>query len=199
VGRSLQSRLQRVANYGRIGFDWAPDNEVYITANIGQVKTNNQPIGGMNRPNLTIQCANPFVPASVQAACATAGITNFVYGTSNAALGNTQVYTDRRQYRFVAGAKGRQSVAGSDWTYDMYYEHGTNYSNIDVNNVMLSNRFNQAINATTLNGAIVCAIRSPVRMGVSRSTFSVAIRRRGPLATSCRTTARTNGPARLRT
>jgi len=157
VGRSLQSRLQRVANYGRIGFDWAPDNEVYVTANIGQVKTNNEPIGGMNRPNLTIQCANPFVLASVQAACATAGITNFVYGTSNAALGNTQVYTDRRQYRFVAGAKGRQSVAGSDWTYDMYYEHGTNYSNIDVNNVMLSNRFNQAINATTVNGAIVCA------------------------------------------
>ncbi|RMB28247.1 TonB-dependent receptor-like protein [Sphingomonas sp. PP-F2F-G114-C0414] len=157
AGRSLQSRLQRVNNYGRIGFDWAPDNEIYFTANIGQVKTNNQPVGGQNRPNLTIQCANPFVPASVQAACTTAGITNFQYGTSNAALGNTQVYTDRRQYRFVAGAKGRQSVAGSDWTYDMYYEHGTNYSNIDVNNVLLSNRFNQAINATTMNGAIVCA------------------------------------------
>ncbi|WP_243645622.1 TonB-dependent receptor [Sphingomonas sp. PP-CE-1G-424] len=157
AGRSLQSRLQRVNNYGRIGFDWAPDNEIYFTANIGQVKTNNQPVGGQNRPNLTIQCANPFVPASVQAACTTAGITNFQYGTSNAALGNTQVYTDRRQYRFVAGAKGRQSVAGSDWTYDMYYEHGTNYSNIDVNNVLLSNRFNQAINATTINGAIVCA------------------------------------------
>ncbi|TCP83631.1 TonB-dependent receptor-like protein [Sphingomonas sp. PP-CE-1A-559] len=157
AGRSLQSRIQRVNSYGRVGFDWAPDNEIYFSANIGQVKTNNQPVGGQNRPNLTIQCANPFVPTSVRAACGTAGITNFQYGTSNAALGNTQVYTDRRQYRFVAGAKGRQMVAGSNWTYDMYYEHGTNYSNIDVNNVLLSNRFNQAINATTLNGAIVCA------------------------------------------
>ncbi|WP_425530310.1 TonB-dependent receptor plug domain-containing protein [Sphingomonas longa] len=157
AGRSLQSRIQRVNSYGRIGFDWAPDNEIYFTGNIGQVKTRNQPVGGQNRPNLTIQCANPFVPALVQAACATAGITNFQYGTSNAALGNTQVHTDRRQYRFVAGAKGRQSVAGSDWTYDMYYEHGTNYSDIDVSNILLSNRFNQAINATTLNGAIVCA------------------------------------------
>jgi iron complex outermembrane receptor protein len=157
VGRSLQSRLQRFSNFGRIGFDWAPDSEIYVTANVAQVKTSNQPIGGQNRPNLTIQCANPFVPVSVQAACASAGITSFQYGTSNAALGSTKVFTDRRQYRFVAGAKGRQSVAGSDWTYDIYYEHGTNYSNIDVNNVLLSNRFNQAINATIVNGATVCA------------------------------------------
>lgn len=157
AGRTLQSKIQRVNSYGRIGFDFAPNGEIYATANIGQVKTSNQPVGGQNRPNLTIQCANPFVPALVQAACATAGITNFQYGTSNAALGSTQVFTDRRQYRFVAGAKGRQPVAGSEWSYDIYYEHGTNYSNIDVNNILLSNRFNQAINATTLNGAIVCA------------------------------------------
>ena len=157
AGRSLQSEIQRLNSYGRIGFDFAPDNEIYLSANIGQVKTQNQPVGGQNRPNLTIQCANPFVPASVSAACATAGITDFQYGTSNAALGNTQVRTDRRQYRFVGGAKGRQPVLGSDWSYDIYYAHGTNYSDIDVDNVLLSNRFNQAINATTLNGAIVCA------------------------------------------
>ncbi len=39
----------------------------------------------------------------------------------------------------------------------MYFEHGTNYTDVDVSNIMLSRRFNQAINATTLNGAIVCA------------------------------------------
>ncbi|WP_343525394.1 TonB-dependent receptor [Sphingomonas sp.] len=157
AGRSLQSKIQRVNSYGRIGYDFAPNGEIYGTINIGQVKTNNQPVGGQNRPNLTIQCANPYVPALVQAACATAGITNFQYGTSNAALGNSQVYTDRRQFRFVAGAKGREAVAGSDWSYDIYFEHGTNYTDVDVSNIMLSRRFNQAINATTLNGAIVCA------------------------------------------
>ncbi|WP_176400209.1 TonB-dependent receptor domain-containing protein, partial [Sphingobium sp. Z007] len=46
---------------------------------------------------------------------------------------------------------------GTDWTYDNYYTRGTNYSDIDVSNIMLSNRFNDAINATTLNGAVVCA------------------------------------------
>ncbi|WP_294252580.1 TonB-dependent receptor [uncultured Sphingomonas sp.] len=156
AGRSLKSAIERINGYGRAGFDIAPDNELYFTINIGQVKTNNQPVNGQNRPGLTLQCANPYVPALVQQACATAGITSFQYGTSNAALGNTRVYTDRRQYRFVLGGKGKLEVAGTPWSYDIYGEHGTNYTDIDVRNILLSRRFNQAIDATTLNGAIVC-------------------------------------------
>jgi len=157
AGRTLQSSIERINTYGRLGFDFSDNDELYFTFNYGQVKTQNQPVGGMNRPGLTIQCANPFVPASIKTACATAGITSFGYGTSNAALGNTQVKTDRRQYRGVIGAKGEFGLFGTDWTYDNYYTRGTNYSDIDVSNIMLSNRFNDAINATTLNGAIVCA------------------------------------------
>jgi iron complex outermembrane receptor protein len=157
TGRSLQSAIQRLVGYGRIGYDFADDNEIYATVNVGQVKTNNQPTNGANRPGLTIQCANPFVPASVQARCATAGITSFQYGTSNAILPNTKVFTDRRQYRFVVGAKGKFDVGGSDWTYDAYYERGVNKIAVDVENVLLTPHFNQAINAVTLNGQIVCA------------------------------------------
>ncbi|UUL83143.1 TonB-dependent receptor plug domain-containing protein [Sphingomonas qomolangmaensis] len=156
AGRSLKSGIERMNSYGRLGFDFLPNNEVYLSLSVSQVKTNNQPINGQNRPNLTIQCANPFVPASVSAQCATAGITSFRYGTSNAALGNTQVSTDRRQYRGVVGIKGALPVGGSDWNYDIYYQHGTTYADIDVDNILLSNRFNQAIDAVMLNGAIVC-------------------------------------------
>ncbi|WP_232494619.1 TonB-dependent receptor plug domain-containing protein [Novosphingobium kaempferiae] len=157
AGRSLQSSIERINGYGRIGYDFADDSEIYATFNFGQVKTQNQPVGGMNRPGLTIQCANPFVPALVKSACTSAGITSFTFGTSNAALGDTQVHTDRRQYRGVIGAKGRLEVLGTDWTYDAYYEHGVNYTDIDVSNILLTNRFNQAINATTIGGAVVCA------------------------------------------
>ncbi|GGB27368.1 TonB-dependent receptor [Sphingomonas metalli] len=156
AGRSLKSSIERINSYGRIGYEFMPDGEIYGTVNIGQVKTSNQPVNGQNRPGLTIQCSNPFVPQSIQTACTNAGITSFQYGTSNAALGNTKVHTDRRQYRFVAGAKGRLPVAGTDWTYDIYYQHGTNYTDIDVDNILLSNRFNQAIDAVTVNGVVVC-------------------------------------------
>lgn len=159
-GRSIKSAIERVNLYSRLGYDFAPNNEFYLTVNIGRVKTNNQPINGQNRPNLTIQCENPFVPQSVRTQCAAAGITSFRFGTSNAALGNTQVYTNRRQYRFVAGAKGEFPALGTEWTYDAYYEHGINYTDIDVKNILLSRRFDRAIDAISLNGVIVC--RDPV-------------------------------------
>jgi len=44
AGRSLKSAIERINGYGRAGFDIAPDNEIYFSANIGQVKTNNQPV-----------------------------------------------------------------------------------------------------------------------------------------------------------
>ena len=162
AGRTLQSSLERKNGYGRVGFDFADDDEIYVTANVAQVETHNQPINGMTRTNLTIQCNNPYLPASVQAMCASppngaAPITSFAYGTSNAILPNTQVYTDRRQYRFVLGADGGLNVMGKDWNYNGYYEHGVNFSDVDVEQILLARRFTQAINATTLNGSIVCA------------------------------------------
>jgi len=92
--------------------------QFYIDPAAGKIylrPENGASINGMARPNLTIQCNNAFLPASIQAQCATAGITNFQYGTSNAILPSSQVYTDRRQYRFVLGAIGGLPVMGKDW------------------------------------------------------------------------------------
>jgi iron complex outermembrane receptor protein len=156
-GASLKSELQRAVGYGRIGYEFADNNEFYVTVNIAQVKSSNQPSPGYNRPNLTVQCANPFLPQLIRDRCTTAGITQFNFGSSNANLPNTRVYTDRKQYRFVAGAKGQQEVFGTNWAYDIFYEHGTTISDINVNNVILQNRYVAATNAITLNGAVVCA------------------------------------------
>ena len=156
-GASLVSSLQRINGFGRIGFDFAPNNEVYVTVNVAQVKTSNQPSPGYNRPNLTVQCANPFLPQLVRDRCATAGITSFNFGSSNGSFPDPRVYTDRRQYRFVAGLKGQFDLGGGEWNYDAYYTHGITISDIDVNDIVLQNRYVAATNAVTLNGAIVCA------------------------------------------
>lgn len=156
-GRSLQSGLERFNTYGRFGVDLGSRAELYTSMNFGWVQSNNQPVNGQNKPGLTIQCANPFVPASVRTQCASAGITQFSFGSANAALGNTLVETDRRQYRVVLGLKGSLDLAGGEWSYDLYGEHGLNKTKVDVSNIMLNRRFDQAINATTLNGVIVCA------------------------------------------
>nr|WP_235536839.1 TonB-dependent receptor [Sphingomonas sp. Root241] len=156
-GASLKSALERINGYGRLGFDIAENSEIYVTVNVAQVKTSNQPSPGYGRPNLTVQCANPFLPQLVRDRCATAGITSFNFGTSNGNFPDPRVSTDRRQYRFVGGIKGQFDIGGSDWNYDAYYEHGTTISDINVDDIVLQNRYVAATNAITLNGAIVCA------------------------------------------
>ncbi|QGP81228.1 TonB-dependent receptor plug domain-containing protein [Sphingobium sp. CAP-1] len=156
-GASLKSSLERINGYGRIGFDFADDNEAYVTVNVAQVKTHNQPSPGYGRANLTVQCANAYLPQSVRDQCAAAGITSFGFGSANGAFPDPQVYTDRRQYRFVAGAKGKFDLGGTDWNYDTYYEHGITMSDIRVKDIVLQNRYAAAANAIELNGAIVCA------------------------------------------
>ncbi|MBY8828053.1 TonB-dependent receptor domain-containing protein [Hephaestia mangrovi] len=157
IGTSLQSSIKRWNGYTRAGFDLDPDNEIYATVNIARVQTANQPNPGAAKAGLTLQCDNPFVPDAIQQQCADAGITSFKYGVSNAILPNIKVNTSRKQYRFVGGADGTLHGLGGDWHYDVYYEHGENISDINVDNITLTPRYNQAIQAIELNGAIVCA------------------------------------------
>lgn len=160
AGTSLSSKLERFVGYTRIGFDFAPDNEIYATFNAAYVKSENSPNpGAAKQANLTIQCSNPFVPASIQTACATNNITSFQYGTSLANFPEfISVRPERTNLRGVLGATGKFDALGSNWSYDAYYEYGHNFTNIHVSNISLNPRFNAAIQAIRLpDGTIGCA------------------------------------------
>jgi outer membrane receptor protein involved in Fe transport len=158
VGTSLQSKLKRMNGYTRVGFDLDANNEIYATVNVARVETRNQPNPGAATTGLTLSCSNPYLAASVAAACAANNITTFTFGTSNALLPrNITVHPTRTQYRGVIGADGRFTALGSDWRYEAYYEHGENITNIHVRDILLNPRYRQAIQATRINGQIVCA------------------------------------------
>jgi iron complex outermembrane receptor protein len=158
IGTSLQSKLKRLNSYGRIAYDIDDNNEIYATLNIARVESSNQPNPGGATTGLTMQCSNPYLPASVAAACAQNGITSFTFGTSNALLpNNISVHPTRTQYRGVIGADGKFTAMGTDWRYDAYYTHGENTTNIHVNDILLNPRYRAAVQATLLNGQIVCS------------------------------------------
>ncbi|KQY27729.1 TonB-dependent receptor [Caulobacter sp. Root487D2Y] len=158
IGTSLQSELKRLNGYTRVAYDIDDNNEIYGTLNVARVETANQPNPGGATTGLTLQCSNPYLPASVATACANAGITQFTFGTSNALLPrNISVHPTRTQVRAVMGADGKFNAVGTDWSYDAYYTHGENTTNIHVNDIMLNPRYRLAIQATLLNGQIVCA------------------------------------------
>jgi outer membrane receptor protein involved in Fe transport len=157
IGTTLQSSVERTVGYGRLGFNLNDDNEIYATVTWAKVQTANQPNPGTAKQGITIQCSNPFVPAATQLACANAGITNFKFGAVNAFLPNILVEPEREQHRFVVGAEGHLDVLGTEWRYDSYYQRGENTTDIQVSNMPLNPRYNQAIQAITLNGQTVCA------------------------------------------
>jgi outer membrane receptor protein involved in Fe transport len=163
AGTNLAMDLKRQVGYTRMAYDLTPDNEVYFTVNYAKVTSVFSPNpGAAKNANLTIQCDNPFLPASIQAACASNNITSFQYGTSNAEFpNNINVHPTRVQHRYVVGTDGKFNMFGKEWSYDAYAEHGINQTDIIVHDMSLNARYNAAIDAIRgPNGSIIC--RNPV-------------------------------------
>jgi len=158
-GTSMGMDLKREVLYTRGSFDLNDDAEVYFTVNLAKVGARFNPNpGAAKNANLTIQCDNPFLPASVVTGCAANNITSFQFGTANGNVERAiEVHPVREQKRFVIGSNGKFRVGDKSWTYDGYLEHGLNDIQIDVANMMLNPRYNAAIDAVRLpDGSIVC-------------------------------------------
>ncbi len=159
AGTSLGMDLTRKVGYARLGFDVAPDHEIYATINLSEVAATFSPNpGAAKQGNLNMTCDNAFLPQSIKDACAANKITGFRYGTANAIFPkNIEVNPTRKLQRAVVGAQGKFQIGGKEWGYSGYAEHGENEIDIVVNNITLNRRYDQAIQAIKLpDGSIVC-------------------------------------------
>jgi len=164
AGVTHVSPISRGNAFVRVSYDLLPNLNVWATANFGEVHTQNRSVrnipifGGLN-----IFCGNApgggnaNLPASINQACISNGITSFQIGTDNAAVPDgATVRTARTQRRGVIGADGAFSLMGSDWTWNTYFEHGEVDSKITVH-TFLNPYFNAAVDAVAgPNGSIVC-------------------------------------------
>ena len=167
-GTTLGMNMERQVAYTRGSFEINDDHELFFSLNYGKVDSLFTPNpGAAKNDNLTIQCANPFVPASIQALCVTNNITSFKFGTSNATFPkDIEVNPVRTQQRFVLGANGKFDALGSAWTYDAYAAHGQNTIDIRVANMSLNARYNAAIDAIRApDGRIICRNPAAVASG----------------------------------
>lgn len=160
AGTSLGMDLMRKVLYGRAGLRIDDKNELYMTATWSEIGAEFSPNpGAAKQGNLTMSCDNPYLPQSVRASCAAAGITTFRYGTANAIFpANIDVSPTRTMRRVVAGAEGVFNFAGKEWGYNGYAEHGENTIGIVVQNMTLNRRYDAAIQAVrAADGSIQCA------------------------------------------
>ena len=173
-GTSLVAELQRKVGYSRIGLDLGENHEIYISTNFAETNAENTPNpGAAKNANLTIQCANPFVPQSIKDACVSNGITSFQYGVTNAVFPKfINVHPNRKQVRLVAGADGKFDLAGAEWSYNAYYQNGTNDTDLYVHDISLTPRYNNAIDAIAgPNGTVIC--RNPAAQASGCSPLNI--------------------------
>jgi outer membrane receptor protein involved in Fe transport len=157
-GSTLASSLVRANFYTRLSYDLNPTTEVFATITYGVSDTGTKPTPSLfKNANLTIQCANPYVPASIMAACAANGITGFQYGVGYPLPNWETVDIERIQRRLVVGADGSFNAFGKDWTWDTYIEHGENDTGLNIANMPLNPRLKAALDAVPgPNGSVVC-------------------------------------------
>lgn len=170
---SLASRLQRAVGYGRIGYELDDRTEVFGTLTLARVLSRNFPNVGAERPSLTIQCDNAFLPTSIRTACAANSITSFGFGTSTGQFPDPiKVNTRRDQQRYVGGVDGRFDLGETEWRYNAYGAYGVSRIAVDVSDISLQPHFNAAIDAVAgPGGTIVC--RSAVARAAGCVPFNV--------------------------
>jgi len=152
----LDPAEKRGSFYGRVSYDVSPNATFYADFMYGM--EHNRTLSVANEyqaANLTMNCSNPFLPSSVASACTTNKITSFQYGTNvhdlnllNADGGDNAVVT-RTMRRITAGGNGVVNAFGTDWSWDVYGEHGWNDVSDHLTDMLIIPLFKQAIDVNT--------------------------------------------------
>jgi outer membrane receptor protein involved in Fe transport len=154
--------LERISTFARASYDfggvtlWAEAAYGRSRSNYGRVKNGFLPDIGAPA-SLTISATNPFLSPAIRTALADAGETSFTLGkfyNGDFSL----VYDGIREQK--EGAIGIEIPMGANWRARAHYSHGEIDWSQRIYNSRIVSRFNNAINAVSSGGQIVCAINA---------------------------------------
>ena len=117
--------------------------------------------GGIFFDTSTINCDNPYLPASrlatigcTPALVASGGSTTMYIGRRNTEGGGRQQSFSNTSFRAIVGARGALS---DNWDYDVSFQRSTVKANEQTLNYFVIDRINKALDAVRLpNGTIGC-------------------------------------------
>ena len=117
----LSLPVETKVGFGRVSFDMTDDLTAYLEASYGTTDTNAR-VAAYNRPNnLVLQRDNFYLPANVQAAMDTAGLTSITVGTAYPNIGTINSKNTRENLRVLGGLEGK---FGDSWEWDVSYQYG---------------------------------------------------------------------------
>lgn len=158
----VASPFERLSTYARLSYVIG-DATFWVDGSYARALSNAPFFGDFNvggalgLPYLTIQASNPFLSPAVRDQLAAAGQTSFTLG---------RYFNDILQLQFRGERVSKEAAIGVDGTfgkglrYKAWYSHGEVDSDQAMSNSRLVRQFNNALNAVSSGGQIVCAINA---------------------------------------
>jgi outer membrane receptor protein involved in Fe transport len=155
---TLDQEVERNGLFARASFAINDNIEVFAQASRNQSETLSWQLKQFNIANVLVRAGNPFIPASVAADMASAGITQFTLGTMNDDLGIISFAGEREVTRYTGGLEGSFGLFGSEWDWDAYYQLGTTESSETGYNISYKARYSAALDTVVnpSNGQPIC-------------------------------------------
>jgi len=154
---AVTTPLERISTFGRATYDFGGVT-AWADASYGRSRSKYNFLPDIGAPgSITIQATNPFLSQTIRTALANAGQTSFTLGRFFD--GPFMVgYDGTREQK--EGAVGIDAELGGTWKASAHFSHGQVDFRQRAPNTRVVSRFNNAINAVSSNGQIVCAINA---------------------------------------
>jgi len=152
----LTTPLERISTYGRATYDFGGVT-LWADAAYGRSRSDYPFLPDIGIGTLTLQSSNPFLPAGARAQLAAAGQPTFRFARFYDGPYRLNFDGLRQQYE---GAVGIDAELGSGWKFTSHFSHGVVDFRQRLDNARVVARFNNAINAVSSGGQIVCGINA---------------------------------------
>jgi iron complex outermembrane receptor protein len=158
----VASPFERLSTYARLSYD-VGDATFWVDGSYARALSNapffgDFSVGGaLGLPYLTVQASNPYLSPAIRGQLAAAGESSFTLG---------RYFNDILQLQFRGLRVSKEAAIGVDGTfgkglsYKAWYSHGEVDSDQAMGNSRLVRQFNNALNAVSSGGQIVCAINA---------------------------------------
>jgi iron complex outermembrane recepter protein len=149
--------LERIGTYGRLTYDIGGGATVWADAMYGRSKTNQPFFPDFSSPVFAVSASNPFLSPTISDTLAANGETSLLIGRL---LTDTFFMTFDAERVTKEGAVGIEGTLGGNWAYDAHFSHGEIDSEQRFFNSSIPANFARAIDATSVNGQIVCSVNA---------------------------------------
>ncbi len=158
---SLHPEVKRENVFGRASFNLTDGVTVFAQLASSKTTTHTLPWPAFQAGNgPTILSGNPFIPDTVQQRMDALGVASFRIGSMNYDLPGTENLTRRQTDRIVLGADGLFDAFNSEWTWNVYFQHGETDSRNEISGNMRRAEYAKAVDAVVgPNGTTICRVQ----------------------------------------